>query len=111
MPRLEPLERLLRARGELVAIDVAEDEEPVDARAASGDLTYYEFCRAAKAQLEEEEPLKPPPLVRGRDLLELGYPRGPLYSEILHAVEEKQLEGELASTAAALEWVRATYPI
>jgi len=84
----------------------------LDARAASGDLTYYEFCRAAQAHFAAEcEPLKPPPLVRGRDLLALGYPRGPLYSEILHAVEEKQLEGELASSAAALDWVRATYPL
>ena len=50
-------------------------------------------------------------LVRGRDLLELGYPRGPLYSEILHAVETKQLEGELTTPDDALAWVRATYPL
>ena len=48
--------------------------------------------------------------MRGRDLLELGYPRGPLFSEILGAVEDRQLEGELSTREAALEWVRRTYP-
>lgn len=81
----------------------------IDSLASSGDLSAYQFCVDAKAHLGDE-PAKPPPLLHGRDLLALGYPRGPLYTQILNAVEEKQLEGELASPEAALAWVRATYP-
>ena len=82
----------------------------LDALASHGDLSAYQFCLDARAQLGDE-PVKPPPLVRGRDLLALGYPRGPLYAEILHAVEERQLEGELTTPAAALTWVQRVYPL
>src|SRR5262245_37902601 len=81
----------------------------IDALSANGDLTAYQFCIDARARLGDE-PIKPPPLVRGQDLLDLGYPPGPLYTEILQAVEEKQLEGELTSSDAALEWVTRNYP-
>ena len=82
----------------------------VDALASHGDLRPYEFCLTARAELSAEQ-LRPLPLVRGRDLVALGYPRGPLYSEILTLVEEKQLEGELTSRDDALIWVRQAYPL
>lgn len=81
----------------------------IDALSANGDLTAYQFCIDARARLGDE-PIKPPPLLRGRDLLDLGYPPGPLYREILQAVEDKQLEGELTTSDAALEWVKENYP-
>ena len=81
----------------------------IDVLASNGNLEAYEFCKQAQAAFDDE-PIKPPPLLRGRDLLELGYPRGPLFSEILGAVEDRQLEGELSTREAALEWVRRTYP-
>ena len=81
----------------------------IDVLASNGNLEAYEFCKRAQAAFDDE-PIKPPPLLRGRDLLELGYPRGPLFSEILGAVEDRQLEGELSTREAALEWVRRTYP-
>ncbi|MEO8604352.1 MAG: CCA tRNA nucleotidyltransferase [bacterium] len=82
----------------------------IDSLASSGDLTAYEFCMRALDSFVDE-PIKPPPLLGGRDLIDLGYPRGPLYAEILHAVEERQLEGELQSAEDALAWVRANYPV
>jgi tRNA nucleotidyltransferase/poly(A) polymerase len=82
----------------------------IDALASSGDLAAYEFCMRALASFTAE-PVKPPPLLRGRDLLALGYPRGPLYARILNAVEEKQLEGELQTPAEALDWVRSAFPL
>jgi poly(A) polymerase len=81
----------------------------IDALAASGDLAAHDFCRRAQAELADEPPL-PAPLLRGRDLLALGYPRGPLFGEILTAVQDRQLEGELRTPAEALAWVRARYP-
>ena len=81
----------------------------IDVLASNGNLEAYEFCKRAQAAFDDE-PIKPPPLLRGRDLLELGYPSGPLFAEILGVVEERQLEGELSTREAALEWVRRTYP-
>ena len=81
----------------------------LDILASSGDLSSYEFCRRAQAEFADE-PIKPPPLLRGRDLLELGYPSGPLFAEILGAVEERQLEGELSTRDDAIAFVERTYP-
>lgn len=81
----------------------------IDILASHRNLEPYDFCTQARAAFDHE-PIKPPPLLKGRDLLALGYPRGPLFSEILGAVEERQLEGELATRDAALEWVRRAYP-
>ncbi|MGE0517487.1 MAG: CCA tRNA nucleotidyltransferase [Candidatus Binatia bacterium] len=82
----------------------------MDSLASNKDLTAYEFCVRARAAFADE-PIKPPPLLRGRDLLALGYPRGPLYTRILVAVEERQLEGELASRDDALAWVQREFPL
>jgi len=82
----------------------------LDALAASGNLSAYEFCMRARASFADE-PIRPPPLLRGRDLVALGYPRGPLYARILNAAEEKQLEGELQTHAQALDWVRTAFPL
>lgn len=80
----------------------------LDILASNKNLESYEFCRRAQEEFAGE-PIKPPPLLRGRDLLALGYPRGPLFSEILGAVEERQLEGELATRDDALAWVERHY--
>jgi poly(A) polymerase len=59
----------------------------------------------ALAALAAEPPV-PPPLLRGRDLLDLGLAPGPGLGEILRAVQERQLNGELRSPQEALAWVR-----
>ncbi|MBI5282036.1 MAG: CCA tRNA nucleotidyltransferase [Candidatus Solibacter usitatus] len=53
--------------------------------------------------------LRPAPLLRGRDLLQLGYPPGPRFSRILDALEEEQLEGRVTSRDQALEWLNRTF--
>jgi poly(A) polymerase len=82
----------------------------MDAMASHQNLTHYQFCRDRLAELKTEG-VRPEPLVRGRDLLDLGYPEGPLYGEILREAETRQLEGDLTTREAALEWVRNAYPI
>lgn len=104
--RISTLRRFLAEDG----IDELLELARMDALAADGNLRCYEFCRTQQRRFDTE-PIKPPPLLRGRDLRAAGYPAGPLYREILDAVEERQLEGELASTEAALAWVRQRYPI
>jgi poly(A) polymerase len=49
--------------------------------------------------------------VTGDDLLAAGYQPGPLFGEILSAVEDAQLEGELESREAAMEMVRERFPL
>jgi poly(A) polymerase len=103
--RKSTLTRFLREEGIEELLELAR----IDATASNGDLQYYEFCRAKLAALSEEQ-LNPPALVTGRDLIALGHAPGPRFSEILHAVEEQQLEGTLADRDAALAWVRSHYP-
>lgn len=103
--RLSTLRRFLAEEGIEELLELAR----IDALASHGDLRCYEFCRAKREEFGAPQ-LKPPPLVRGRDLLALGYPSGPLYAEILREVETKQLEGELTSREEALAWVERQYP-
>lgn len=82
----------------------------LDALASNGDLDSYEFCREKLAEFDAAQ-LKPPPLLRGRDLLELGLRAGPHFSEILDAVGEAQLDGAVSTREEALEWARARFPM
>ncbi|MCC6849416.1 MAG: CCA tRNA nucleotidyltransferase [Deltaproteobacteria bacterium] len=102
--RRSTLTRFLREDGIEELLELAR----MDATAASGDLRYWEFCRATLAGLSAQQ-MHPPALVTGRDLIAIGLTPGPRFSEILHAVEEQQLEGALADRDAALAWVRVHY--
>jgi poly(A) polymerase len=48
------------------------------------------------------EPLIPPPLVTGRDLIRLGLTPGPRFKQILEAIQTEQLEGRILERPAAL---------
>jgi poly(A) polymerase len=80
-----------------------------DCLASHRNLSTYEFVR----QKSEEIPpaiLQPSPLVTGDDLIAAGHVPGPKFREILHAVEDAQLEGRLSSRNAALDFVRKEFP-
>jgi poly(A) polymerase len=71
---------------------------------SNGDLQYYDFCQRRRAELKEDE-IRPAPLLRGDDLIQLGFKPGPLFAEILRQVEDAQLGGELRDRQEAREWV------
>jgi poly(A) polymerase len=71
-------------------------------------LDNYEFLLRKREEFANE-PIIPPPLVRGDDLIALGLKPGPKFSEILEAVETRQLEGSLSTREEALEWVKREY--
>jgi len=48
--------------------------------------------------------------LKGRDLLALGYPPGPLYREILDVLLAERLEGRVKTREEELAWVLAHYP-
>jgi poly(A) polymerase len=81
----------------------------VDCQSSHGALDNYDFLRA-KAEEFANEPLIPPPLVTGRDLMALGWKPGPQFGPVLEAVQTAQLEGILTSPEQALAWVRENFP-
>jgi len=82
----------------------------LDCLASHGRLDNYEMVQRKRQELSDEQ-LKPKPLLNGRDLIEAGYTPGPLFSEILSAVEDAQLEGRIGTREEALEFVRQTRPV
>ena len=79
-----------------------------DCLASHGKLDLYEFCQAQLAELKKEH-LRPPALLTGNDLIALGFAPGPLFREILAAVEDAQLEGQLDSYQSALRFVQRKF--
>ena len=79
-----------------------------DCLASHGKLDLYEFCQEQLAELKKEH-LRPPALLTGNDLIALGFVPGPLFREILAAVEDAQLEGQLDSYQSALRFVQRKF--
>jgi poly(A) polymerase len=80
-----------------------------DCGAAHGDLSLAAFCEERLASYRDE-PVLPPPLVTGKDLLALGYPAGPSMGRMLRWAREKQLDGDFASREEAVRRVREEFP-
>lgn len=77
----------------------------LDCLGSHGLLDNYEFCLQKLTEYSSEE-LRPPPLLTGEDLIEMGYAPGPMFREILGAVEDAQLGGEIADAEGARSLVR-----
>ena len=103
--RLSTLKRMFRHEGfdELLAL------ARMDALASNKDLRYVAFCEQRRAELARED-IRPPRLLGGDDLIALGHRPGPRLGEILRALEEAQLEGEVTNRADAERFVRGRFP-
>jgi tRNA nucleotidyltransferase/poly(A) polymerase len=55
--------------------------------------------------------VRPQRVLTGTDLSEMGYIPGPVFSEILRAVEDAQLEGQIATKTEAEEFVRKKFAL
>jgi poly(A) polymerase len=77
----------------------------MDCLAAHANLDIYDFVRASYEAMPEET-VRPIPLVTGRELIAAGYTPGPLFRDMLQAVEDAQLEGSIGTRDEALELVR-----
>lgn len=71
-------------------------------------LDNYAFLRGKQEEFANE-PLIPPPLVNGKDLIALGWKPGPKFKEVLDAVQTRQLEGTLTTREEALEWIETEF--
>jgi poly(A) polymerase len=82
----------------------------VDCQSSHRMLDNYEFLLHKREEFANE-PIIPPPLVRGDDLIGFGLKPGPKFGEILEAVETRQLEGKLRTRDEALHWVKSHYSL
>lgn len=82
----------------------------IDCLSSHGDLTSYEFTREKMAAMPPET-IRPAPLITGADLIAAGYTPGPLFKEILAAIEDDQLEDRLHTQQEAMQSVRERYPL
>ena len=82
----------------------------LDCASSNRNLESYEMVKRKLGEFAEEH-LKPQPLLTGDDLIAEGYPPGPRFSEILTAVEDAQLEGQLRTSGDAMQLVRERFPL
>jgi poly(A) polymerase len=82
----------------------------VDCQSSHGALDNYDFLKT-KAEEFANEPLIPPPLVTGHDLMALGWKPGPHFGPILESIQTAQLEGTLTTKEDALAWIKANHPV
>jgi len=99
------LKRFLRLDG----FDEHLELHRLDCLSSHRNLENYELVHRAWSTLPMEA-IRPAPLLTGHDLLDAGYTPGPLFRQILQAVEEAQLENRIKTRPEALELVRCLFP-
>jgi putative nucleotidyltransferase with HDIG domain len=104
--RQSTLKRFLRMREFLEHLEL----HRLDCMASNRRLESYELARCKLNEFPDEH-LKPEPLVTGADLIAAGYRPGPIFSTILTAVEDAQLEGRIHTAGEGLALVREMFPI
>ena len=77
------------------------------ARRATATSTPMSSC--AKLQEHPAEAIRPQPLVTGDDLIQMGYLPGSRFKEILHIVEDAQLERGINSREEALIFIKERF--
>jgi len=78
----------------------------LDCLASHGWLDNYDFVQSKRNELPPER-LAPPRLITGRDLIQMGYPPGPAFRQVLEAVEDAQLESRIGTREEAMSLARA----
>jgi poly(A) polymerase len=77
----------------------------LDCSSSHRDLSLYEFAKEKFHSMPQEQ-IRPTPLITGQDLIAAGYQPGPMFKELLTAVEDAQLEGSIDTKEKAMELVR-----
>lgn len=77
----------------------------VDCASSNGFTDNYEFLQHQQSVFAAQ-PLIPPPLVTGKDLIDLGLQPGPRFKSILETIQNEQLEGRILEREPALVYLR-----
>ena len=83
----------------------------LDCMASNGNLFTYALCLETLKKCRMEDSLRPPKLLDGHDLVELGYEPGPKFGTMLRDLENQQLEGVINNKEQALEYMQECFPI
>jgi poly(A) polymerase len=78
----------------------------LDCMSSHRDLSLYDFAKEKFHALPAEE-IRPAPLITGDDLIAAGYKPGPMFKELLTAVEDAQLDGSVSTREEAMHLVRS----
>ncbi len=95
------LKRFLR----MADFDLHLELHRLDCLGSHGMLDYHAFCLQKMKEFPVES-LRPEPLLTGRDLIAMGFSPGPDFKEMLLAVEEAQLAGEITDAEEARNLIR-----
>jgi poly(A) polymerase len=76
----------------------------IDCRSSHGLLRLYEYAKDRYRQMPADQ-VRPALLVTGRDLIEAGYPPGPLFKKLLALAEDAQLDGRISTREEGLALV------
>jgi poly(A) polymerase len=82
----------------------------LDCLSSHRNLDSYGMVQRFLAETPSEQ-VRPQRVLTGTDLSEMGYIPGPVFSEILRAVEDAQLEGQIATKTEAEEFVRKKFAL
>jgi poly(A) polymerase len=82
----------------------------LDCVSSHRNLDSYQFVEQFLTETPPEQ-VHPQRVLTGNDLSEMGYIPGPRFSEILRAVEDAQLEGQITTKAEAENLVRHRFPL
>jgi poly(A) polymerase len=80
----------------------------LDCLSSNRHLETYEFVQRFIAETPPEQ-VRPHRLLTGNDLLAMGLRPGPVFSQILQALEDAQLEGEIRTRQQAETFVRERF--
>jgi poly(A) polymerase len=80
----------------------------IDCLSSNRNLAIYQQVRDFLDQTPPEE-VRPPRLLTGDDLKDMGFTPGPRFKEILQALEDAQLEGQIKTRADALRLVEERF--
>lgn len=80
----------------------------LDCLSSHGSLSSYDFVQAFLEKTPPQE-VRPPRLLSGEDLKQMGFQPGPKFKEILAFVEDAQLEGRIATAEDARRLVQQEF--
>jgi poly(A) polymerase len=81
----------------------------LDCLSSHGRLEAFQALKNFLAETPPEQ-FRPPRLLTGVDLQDMGYVPGPHFQRMLTALEDAQLEGQLQTRDQAILFIRMNYP-
>jgi poly(A) polymerase len=81
----------------------------VDCQSSHGSMDIHSFLQARRKEFSNE-PVIPPRLLKGSDLIGMGWKPGPRFRDVLETAQNRQLEGLLTTKDQAIEWLKSEYP-